>query len=35
MGLESIDQPGQSPEIERNPKMRISFFGLKRGGGWA
>ena len=31
MGLESIDQPGQSPEIERNPKMRISFFWAEEG----
>ena len=34
MGFESIDQPGQSPEVEHNPKMSISFFWLKRGGRW-
>ena len=34
MGIESIDQPGRSSEVECNPKMRISFFGLKRGGRW-
>ena len=34
MGLESIDQPGRSSEVERNPKMSILFFWLKRGGGW-
>ena len=32
MGFESIDQPGQSTEIERNPKMSILFFWLERGG---
>ena len=26
MGLESIDQPGQSSEVEYNPKTSISFF---------
>ena len=26
MGLESIDQPSRSSEVERNPKMSISFF---------
>ena len=26
MGFESIDQPGWLSEVERNPKMRISFF---------
>ena len=31
MGFESIDQPGQSSEVERNPKMSISFFWLQRG----
>ena len=34
MGFESIDQPGQSSEVECNPKMSISFFWLERGGGW-
>ena len=34
MGFESIDQPGQSSEVERNPKMSILFFWLERGGGW-
>ena len=34
MGFESIDQPGQSSEVERNPKMSISFFCLERGGRW-
>ena len=34
MGFESIDQPGQSSEVEHNPKMGISFFWLERGGGW-
>ena len=34
MGFESIDQPGQSSEVERNPKMSISFFWLERGGRW-
>ena len=34
MGFESINQPGQSSEVECNPKMSISFFGLERGGGW-
>ena len=33
MGLESIDQPGRSSEVEHNPKMSILFFWLKRGGG--
>ena len=28
------DQPGQSSEVERNPKMSILFFWLERGGGW-
>ena len=31
MGLESIDQPSQSSEVERNPKMSISFFGWRGG----
>ena len=26
MGFESIDQPGQSPEVEYNSKTRILFF---------
>ena len=34
MGFESIDQPGQTPEIERNSKTRILFFWLERGGRW-
>ena len=34
MGFESINQPGQSSEVERNPKMSILFFWLERGGGW-
>ena len=34
MGFKSIDQPGQSSEVECNPKMSISFFWLERGGGW-
>ena len=33
-GLESIDQPRRSSEVERNPKMSISFFWLERGGRW-
>ena len=33
MGFESIDQPGRSSEVERNPKMSISFFWQERGGG--
>ena len=33
-GLESIGQPRQSSEVERNPKMSISFFWLERGGRW-
>ena len=32
MGFESINQPGQSSEVERNPKMSISFF--LDGEGW-
>ena len=27
MVFESIDQPRQSSEVERNPKMNIHFFG--------
>ena len=34
MGFKSIDQPGQSSEVEHNPKMSISFYWLERGGGW-
>ena len=35
MGFKSIDQPGQSSEVEHNPKMSISFFlAGERGGGW-
>ena len=34
MGFESIDQPGRSSEVERNPKTSIFFFWLHRGGGW-
>ena len=34
MGFESIDQPGQTPEVERNSKTRILFFWLENGGGW-
>ena len=34
MGFESIDQPGQSSEVECNPKMSILLFWLERGGGW-
>ena len=33
MGFESIDIPGQSSEVERNPKTSILFFWLERGGG--
>ena len=32
MGFESIDQPGRSSEVERNPKMSILFFWLERAG---
>ena len=32
MGFGSIDQPGQSSEVERNPKMSILFF--LAGEGW-
>ena len=31
MGFESIDQPRQSPEVERNPKMSFNFLA---GEGW-
>ena len=33
MGFDSIDQPGQSSEVEHNPKTSISFFWLETGGG--
>ena len=32
IGFESIDQPSQSSEVKRNPKMSILFFWLERGG---
>ena len=32
MGFESIDQPSQSSEVERNPKTSILLFWLERGG---
>ena len=31
MGFESINQPGQSSEVECNPKTSISLFWLERG----
>ena len=34
LDFESIDQPGQLSEVERNPKMSMSLFWLERGGGW-
>ena len=34
MGFESIDQPGQSPEVEYNSKTIILFFWLENGGRW-
>ena len=34
MGFESIDQPGQSSEVEHNPQMSISIFWQERGCGW-
>ena len=35
MGFESMNQPGQSSEVERNPKMSISFFFFFLAGeGW-
>ena len=34
MGIEFIDQPGQSSEVEHNQKMSISFFWLERAGRW-
>ena len=33
-GFKSIDHPGQSSEVEHNPKMSILFFWLERGGRW-
>ena len=33
MGFKSIDIPGQSSEVERNPKMSILVFWLEKGGG--
>ena len=34
LGFESINKPGRSSEVEHNPKARILFFWLERGGGW-
>ena len=34
MGFESIDQPGQSSEVEPNPKTRILFIWLERDNRW-
>ena len=34
MGLKSIDQPGRSSEVERNPKMSNLIFWLEKGGRW-
>ena len=34
MGFKSINKPGWSSEVERNPKMSISFYWLERGGRW-
>ena len=34
MGFKSIEQLGQSSDVEHNPKMSISFFWVERGGGW-
>ena len=34
MGVESIDQTGQSSEVKHNQKRSILFFLLERGGGW-
>ena len=34
MGFESINQPSQSSDVERNPKTSISFYWLEMGGGW-
>ena len=33
MGFETIDQPGQSSEVECNPQTSILIFWLQRGGG--
>ena len=33
-GVESIDQPSRSSEVERNSKMSILFFWLESSGGW-
>ena len=32
IGFESINQPGQSSEVEHNPKTSILLFWLERGG---
>ena len=32
MGFKSVEQPGRSSKVERNPKMSILFFWLERGG---
>ena len=34
IGFKSINQLIRSSEVERNPKMRILFFWLERGGRW-
>ena len=34
MWFESIHQPSRSSEVERNPKISISFFWLERGSRW-
>ena len=34
MGFESINQPGQSSEVECNPETSIAFYWLEMGGGW-
>ena len=34
MGFKSIDKPGWSAEVQRHPKMSISFYWLQMGGGW-
>ena len=34
MGFESIIQPSQSSEVERNPKVSILYFWLERGDRW-
>ena len=33
LGFESINKPGRSSEVEHNPKARILFFWLEKGGG--